>query len=450
MLLCSEFVLPISSPPFRDGAILVRDGIIRDIGHAPNMQRRYPDEEVKDFGRAALMPGFVDLYTRLEDSIFRGLVEDVPFATWVAKVLEKSQDMDVNDWYDSAILGALDCLSCGVTTVADITYNGAACNAVQKLGMRAVIYREVRAMDKKRVSYAMKGARSDIDTWRSDVDPSRISIGVAPASVFTSHPEVFREVSKLAIEENLPVALRLAGSKEEYNFVRYGSSPFAVDKFKTQRGYVEIPPWLPMGVSPVRYALNWGAFDAPDTMVIHAIQMDDEDVRKLKESDVSVAMCFRANAQLGNGVAPYYDFERAGLRMGIGTDSPAASNSTDMFTEMRSGCMLLRSQPDGFIDNATILELATLGGARALRMDDRIGSLDTGKCADIIAVDLSRSHQAPDGNPVSAVVNTCTSADILLTMVDGNILYEKNHWDVNLDVAKNIARVIEIRGKLKV
>ena len=147
------------------------------------------------------------------------------------------------------------------------------------------------------------------------------------------------------------------------------------------------------------------------------------------------------------GVAPLNEFMRAGLRLGMGTDSPAATDSTDMLTEMRIGMLVQRAVNVGeFLDSATMLEMATIGGARALKLDDKIGSLDVGKLADI---DLSGSHQTPTTDPVSAVVNTCSGADILMTMVGGTTLYEKNKWNVGVEVAKNIARVIEIRGKLR-
>lgn len=134
----------------------------------------------------------------------------------------------------------------------------------------------------------------------------------------------------------------------------------------------------------------------------------------------------------------------------MGTDSPAATDSTDLFTEMRIGMLVQRAVNVGeFLDSATMLEMATIGGARALKLDDKIGSLDIGKYADIIAVDLSSSHQTPTTDPVSAVVNTCSGADILMTMVNGVSLYEKSKWNVGVEVAKSIARVIEIRSKLR-
>ena len=121
-----------------------------------------------------------------------------------------------------------------------------------------------------------------------------------------------------------------------------------------------------------------------------------------------------------------------------------------MLTEMRTGLLLHRAHDTKrFLDSATMLELATIGGARALKLDDEIGSLERGKKADIIAVDLSSSHRSPEVNPISALVNTCTVSDILMTMIGGVPLYEKGKWQVNSDIARNIGRVIEIRTKLK-
>lgn len=451
MLLCSQYVLPITAEPIKDGAVLVRNGKIADIGKVEMLKLRYPDEEVRDFGLAAIMPGLVNLHTHLENSIMRGVVHDVPYATWLVSVHEKSMRMEPGDWYDSAVLGGLEAISSGITCVADITSTGAACAATQKLGLRSVIYREVTAMEKSRVSRAMKAAATDIVRWQEQADSSRITIGIAPAALFESHPSMFGEISSYATENDLPVAMHLAGNREEYKFIKYGSSPFSVHEMDQKRGFVEIPPWLPTGTTPVRYALNWGAFDAPNVLAIHCVHVDDEDIKKIKEYDVAVATCPRCNAQLGMGIAPINEFLRAGIRVGLGTDSPAATDSSDMLDEMRIGMLVQRALNIGeFLDSATMLEMATIGGARALRLDDMIGSLEIGKEADVIAVDLSGSHQTPSTDPVSAVVNTCSGTDVLMTMVAGTMLYEKNNWHVDIDVAKNIARVIEVRGKLRV
>lgn len=452
MLICAQYIFPITSDPITNGAVLVRDGRICDVGPVGMLKLRYPNEEVSDYGLAAVMPGFVDLHTRLEKSVLRGVVNDVPYATWILSVIERSSHLEPADWYDSAVLGGLDALSSGITTIADITSTGAACTAAQKLGLRGVMYREVGAMDKDRVDFAVHAAEKDVFHWREEVDSDRISIGMAPAAVYAINPLVFTRVSECAAKNDLPVAMRLAGSREEYNFVKYGSSMFGVHTMAdNMRGYVEIPPWLPTGVSPVRYALNWGAFESPNVLLVHGVHVDEEDVKKLRQYNVSICVCPRANAQLGMGVAPLGEYLRAGLNVGLGTDSPAATESIDMITEMRASMLIQRAcDTRRFLDSATMLELATIGGARALGLDDKIGSLEIGKRADIIAVDLSSSYQSPGANPVSAVVNTCSSSDVLMTMVDGKVLYEKSHWHVGVEVAKSIARVIEIRAKLKV
>ena len=451
MLLLSQFIFPITSEPLANGAVLVRDGKIADVGTADMLKLRYPDEETVDFGAAALMPGLVDLHTRLEEAVMRGLINDEPFAKWVVSCAECSSGLEAPDLYESAILGGLDALSSGITTLADSTVTSATARAMQELGLRGVVYRQVAAADKNRIDHAMRAAENDIAKWSARVDPERIKVGISPGAVYFNHPAVFGRVSEFATKEDLPVAMRLAGSREEYNFVMYGSSMFSVHTMHNAvRGYVEIPPWLPTGVSPVRYALNWGAFESPNVMMVHAVHVNDDDIQKMRAYDVSVCVCPRANAQLGRGTAPLGDFLQAGLRVGFGTDSPAATDSTDMISETRM-CMLIQRATDRrlFLESAKVLELATLGGARALKMDDAIGSIDIGKRADLIAVDMSSSHHSAGIDPVSTVVNTCSASDVIMTMVDGNVLYEKNRWNVDVEVAKNIARVIEIRSKLR-
>ncbi len=450
MLLKARYVLPISADIIVDGGIVVRDGAIADIGPFEVVRLRNPEEEVVDYGTAALMPGLVDVHTHLEYSVMRGLSPDLPYVPWVFEMLRQAAKMDPNDWYDSAILGGLEAISNGITCVGDITVRREMVKAASELGLRAVLYREVGAMDKRRVGYAMNQAERDIADWAELYGSNLLHIGIASAPVFMCHPLVYGKVAAFAREEGLRVAMRLAGSREEVNFVRYGSSPFAVDTLNDRGGYVEVPPWLPTGTSPIRYALNWGAFEADHVLVIHAVYIDEHDLRKMKEYQVAVGVCSRCNAQLGMGVASVGELVRSGLAVGVGTDSPAAVDSTDVFRELAIGMLLQRAtHSHEFADAKMMLRLATEGGARALGLEDSIGTLDVGKRADIIAVDLSVAGQTPLLNIESTIVNTCTGNDVLMTMVDGEVLYEKNQWHVDVDVAHNIVRVIGIRNKLR-
>ncbi|MDR2672703.1 MAG: amidohydrolase family protein [Coriobacteriales bacterium] len=451
MLLVARYVIPVSGPHTENGAVLVRGDRIIDVGPAARLKTRYPDETTTDFGLAALLPGFVDAHTHLEYSAMRGLINDAPYAAWKLHIAEKEKMFSAADWEDSALLGALEVVRSGITTVADITGTGASLKAALAVGLRGIIYREVGTMERREVDNVLEEACADIKQWRSLVGTQAgLRIGLAPAALYSCHPLVFEGVANYAAD-GTPVALHLAGSKEEYEFIRYGSSPFSVHSTEQERGYgIDMPPWLATGVSPVRYILNWGVFEAPNVLAIHCVQVDDSDIDKLVEYDINIAVCPRCNAQLAMGIAPVVKFFKAGLKVGLGTDSPAATDSTDPFTEMRTGLLLQRATGNrqDFLKANQMLRMATLGAAQALGLDGEIGSLEAGKAADIIAVDLSNSNQAPAHDPGEAVLYTASPDNIMMTMVGGKILYDGHHLH-GVDVERVFARTEEMRIKLR-
>jgi len=448
MLLTARYVLPVATPHIVNGAVLVKGDRIVEIGDFDHVRSLHPDEPVRDFGLAAIMPGFVDLHTHLEYTAMRGLVDDLPYSEWKLQLMQKEQLFSEQDWEDSAALGALEALQSGITTVADITESGASCRAAQASGLRAQVYREVSTMEKKKVGAVMERAASDIEAWRSSTDPSRVTIGIAPHAPYSCHPELFRRVAEYAAD-GTPVSVHLAGSFEEYQFVKYGSSMLATDVRDTYNA--DAPAWLPTGVSPVKYVQQWGLYDVPDLMAVHCTQVDDGDIEILASHDVSIAHCPRCEAKLGMGTAPVEKFLRAGLRVGLGTDSPAASNSMDVFEEMRIGLLVRRATlgEHHFMIARQFVKMATLDAARALGVDERLGSLEPGKQADLIAVDLSKSHQIPTHYPYSTLVHTANQENVLATMVAGEVVYEARAWR-NVDHERVFARAEEMRMKLRI
>lgn len=449
MLLCAKYIVPVSSEPMENGAVLVRDGVIADIGTAEMMRLRYPDEEVKDFGMAALTPGFIDLHARVEDGVLRGLIRDLPFVEWRKNIGDLRSRISSKEAYDSAYLGCLEELSAGVTTIGDTTSTGAAVFAAQDCGLRAVVYREAGAIDKRLVNYAMKKVDSDLEKWSQSIDEDRIMLGIAPDPVYECHPELYRSAAKYAAEHNnLPIAMKLAGSNEELRFVKDGATA-GLDSTVDHRGFVEVPPWLPTAVTPVNYVLNWGLFEAENVMIVYGVNVSEDDIRHLRDYDVAVATCPSLNAQLGMGVAPVSEYLRSGLRIGLGTGAPGSVNYLDMFAEMRFELMIQRALSREFLNPQTLLEMATLRAAEVLRLDDKIGSLEIGKLADIIAIDLSGSHQTPTTDPVTALLGSASNSDVVMTMVNGNILYEAGRLHVGEGATKVIAHVLEVRGRLR-
>lgn len=447
MLLTARYVLPIAAPHIEHGAVLVRGDSIVEIGEADRLKQLHPDEPVTDFGLAALMPGFIDAHTHLEYTAMRGLVDDVPYSRWKLQLLQKERLFSEQDWEDSAQLGALEALQSGITTIADITASGASFRAAVMSGLRGVIYREVATMEKPKVAEVMRRATEDIESWRSAADAERIVVGIAPHAPYSCHPELFRAVAGFAAD-GTPVAMHLAGSREEYQFVKYGSSMLATEVRDTFDSHA--PLWLPTGVSPVRYVLQWDILDAPNVLAVHCTQIDDADIEVLASRDVAVAHCPRCNAKLGMGTAPLAKLFAAGVRVGLGTDSPAASNSMDEFEEMRIGLLVQRALlgEERFVPARQFVKMATLDSARALGIEERVGSLEPGKQADIIAVDLSESHQVPTHYPYSTLVHTANQENVLWTMVAGEVLYQRHSWS-RLDPERLYRRAEELRMKLR-
>lgn len=456
MLLTARYVLPVSTPYIENGAVLVRDDKVVEVGDAVELKRRYPEEDVRDFGMAAIMPGFVDCHSHLEYAIMRGLLNDAPYAEWKAFVLEKEGLLTEQDWIDSAVLGAYEAVSAGITTVADVTATGASLPAAERLGLRGIIYREVGAASRDQVAPAMQAAVDQIATWRSTSTSGRFRFGIGPDSLYTCHPQILKEVANYATDENVPVAIHLAGSQEECDFIRYGSSPFSIaSDSQTHRAFAphQSVELLPAGCSPVQYALNWDILSAPEVLAIHCVEVDAHDIEILRDYNVNVAVCPRANAKLGMGVAPIVQMQRAGITVGLGTDSPAAADSIDPIEEMRFTMLALRAinGKDGFIQGPDMIRMATLDSARALGMDDIVGSLDSGKQADIVAIDLSDSRQAPTHFPTSAVVHTADRDNILMTMVGGRIIFDASDrfgHVLTADMA-NLRRIVANIEKLR-
>ena len=448
MLLLARYVLPIGAPHIEDGAVLVHGTDIVEVGRRADLLRAHPAEDVIDYGLAALMPGFVDLHTHLEYAVFRGVVDDLPYTQWKMLVQSREARLDDADWADSAVLGAVEAIRSGITTVADVTDSGASVAAANRSGLRGVLYREVSTMDASAVDRELSGALEEMREWAARCDATRISIGIAPHSPYTCHPRLFKAIAEAVGTAETYVAIHLAGSRDEYDFVRYGSSPLGQD-FRAQSGWAE-QAWLPTGVSPVQYVSQWGLLQLPNVLAAHCVHVDDHDIETLERADVAIAHCPRCNAKLGMGIAPLSSFLARGLRVGLGTDSPASNSTIDFFDEMRVGLLIQRgiTGEASFYTAERFMTMATLGGARALKLDHLIGTLKPGKRADIIAVDLSRSYQVPTQDPYGALVHTSNQEDVLMTMVDGRLLFDRGRF-LTLDPEAMRDRLEEMRVKVR-
>ncbi|MCX8007212.1 MAG: amidohydrolase family protein [Coriobacteriia bacterium] len=447
MLLSARYVLPVSAPFIENGAVLVRDGAIVEVGSRDDLAARHPQEEERDFGQAALLPGFVDLHTHLEYAVFRGMVDDAPYSQWKLQVMRKEAALSPQDWAVSAELGATEAVRSGITAIADITDTGASLAAASAAGLRGVVYREVSTMDRGEVDGVVASALDDIERWQEEASP-RIEVGLAPHSPYSCHPRLFEAVASVALERRLPVAMHLAGSKDEHDFIKYGSSLLGRE-YREESGWSSIG-WLPTGVSPVRYVYQWGILEVPRMLAVHCVHLDEGDVEVLARTSVAVAYCPRCNLKLGMGIAPLQELVDAGVLVGIGTDSPASNSTMDFFDEMRIGLLVQRGLAGEarFYPAERFVRMATLDGARALGIDHLVGSLEAGKRADVVAVDLSRSHQVPTRDPYGAIVHTANQDDVLMTMIDGSIVFDRRAADA-AELADLAGRAEQVQAKIR-
>ena len=402
VIFSAEWVLPVSGPPIADGAVAIEDGRILAVGPAADLGegRRFPD--------AAIIPGFVNAHSHLEYAVYAGFGDGLGFGDWIGMHVERKARIDAGDMEDIARLGAFECLRSGITAVGDCCFSGAAATACAELGLRGTIYLEVFGKGADAVAERFEPMRERIGGSLSD----RVRLGISPHAPYTCSLELYGACDELG----LPVATHLAESADENEFLRTGGG--AWEAFAHM--LVE-----PLGTTGIRALADAGLLGR-DVLAAHCVMADEEEIALLAEHDVAVAHCPRSNALLGLGIAPVAELLAAGVRVGIGTDSPASTPSFDMFEELRTAVAMarLRDRDTSAMSAERVLELATLGSASALGLDDELGSLEPGKQADLAVVSLEGSPYVPWEDPAAAVVMGGSASRVLLTLVGGEVRYE--------------------------
>jgi 5-methylthioadenosine/S-adenosylhomocysteine deaminase len=399
----------VEGPPIADGVVVVEDGRIGAVGPAEALGP--PDERFED---AAIVPGFVNAHSHLEYAVYAGFGDGLPFDRWILLHMERKARIGWDEFVAIARVGAAECLASGITTVGDASFSGAAAVACDELGLRGIVYLEVFGRDASNLETRFAPNRERIEPHLSE----RLRLGVSPHAPYTCAPELYAACAEL----DLPIATHLAESEAENEWLRSGRGAW-----EPLAGLLPAPP----GETGIRHLARHGVL-GPRVVAAHCVKADAEEIELLAERDVAVAHCPRSNAILGCGIAPLQALRAAGVRVGLGTDSPASAPSFDMFEELRCALYGARARDEDAqaLDTAGTLELATLGAARALGLADEVGSLVPGKRADVAVISLAGSPYLPWEDPVTAVVFGGSPDRVLLTMTDGEPRYRKggNEW----------------------
>ena len=402
-VLSADWVVPVEGPPISDGAVAIEAGRIAAVGTTKELG------EGERFTEAVILPGFVNAHSHLEYAVYGGFGDGLDFPAWIGAHVERKQRIDIAEMEAIARLGALECLRSGIATVGDCSFSGAAATACDELGLRAIVYLEVFGSDKSSLEERFEPNRDRVAGAFSE----SVRLGVSPHAPYTCTLDLYRACADLG----LPIATHLAESEAETEFLQTGTGSWQV--------FAEllVPP---PGTTGIR-ALAGAGLLGPHLLAAHCVQADEEEIELLASNDVAVAHCPRANALLGCGVAPLAALREAGIRVCIATDSPASTPSFDMFDEMRAAIAAARARerrPDA-LTCAEALELATLGGARALRLEGETGSIVRGKQADLTILSLAASPFLPWEDPVTATVLGGSPERVLATLVSGETRYAK-------------------------
>lgn len=444
----ARWILPVTAAPIEGGAVAVDGTRIAGVGTRAELTERFASAEVEDFGEAAILPGFINCHTHVELTAMRGFLEpeEGDFFAWLRKVtVSRNERMTPEDLYASAAWGAVEAARAGVTCVGDASDAGATTmRALRDVGLRAIVFQEAFGPDERDAAAKFDVAREKIERLRGD-ETALVKLGLSPHAPYSVSRPLLEMLAAFATSERLPLMMHAAESETEQLLMLEARGPFA-ESFAA-RGIAFRAP----GISPIRQLEQAGILSTRP-LLAHCIRMDDSDIEILKTTGASVAHCPKSNAKLGHGRAPLAGVLRAGVAVGLGSDSVASNNICDMLEEARFALLASRAAGDTLGDGrmlgaADALKMMTTGGARAMHLERVTGALAVGLEADLVAVRLDAAHQTPTYDPAATLVFASSGRDVLLTVVGGREVFRDGRM-TSVDEDALRARVKDIARRL--
>ncbi|NOY30281.1 MAG: amidohydrolase family protein [Planctomycetes bacterium] len=372
----ARWVLPIERPPIAGGVVSIAGGIISAVGDRPS-----GDGPLYDLGNVVLMPALVNTHTHLEFSQLDKPLgrPGMPLPEWIRLVIANRQGAKQNR-DDDILSGLHESLRHGVTTIGDIT-SKAASRPVPQPAPQLISFQEAIGFSAARVDSALTDIRQRI---KSSHPPAALS----PHAPYTVHPKLLERLVDLACKQQMPIAMHLAESPEELELLASASGPF-------RELLLERSMWddraIPLGTKPIDYLKSLAR--APRSLAIHGNYFSAEEIEFLaaRRERMSVVYCPRTHAYFEHSLYPLEQMLAAGVRVALGTDSRASNPDLNLLNEMR----FVANRYSG-IPSSRILAMGTLAGAQALGLEEKIGSLEPGKWADLVAVACDAECQEPE------------------------------------------------------
>ena len=393
-------------PVIEDGAVLIKNGAIEAWGRA----KEFSGVSVKthiNADRKIIMPGLINCHTHLPMSMFRGLADDLPLDVWLNEHIFPAEAKHINPesvekWSRHA---CIEMLLSGTTTCCDGYFHEAGvAKAVMDSGIRAVIGQGVIDFPAPGVPDPKENVKTAVDFVKKFMDASPLlSPSIFCHTPYTCSKETLVAAKQAASSLGVLFQIHVAETQNEVNMVQ-GLGKMSI----------------------VEYLDSIGILDEK-TLMIHSIWIDDNDIAIIQKKSASVVHCPESNMKLASGIAPVPKLIGNGVPVGLGTDGCASNNDHDLFAEMDMAAKLHKVAllDPCAMDARTTLKMATIQGARAIGLDKITGSIEKGKRADIILVDMDKPHVTPMYDPYSSLVYSAKSSDVSCVMVDGKILVQQ-------------------------
>ena len=409
-----------------DSIIGIKDGLIVKISQKKDSgSNAFSAKETIDASGCIVMPGLVNTHTHLPMVCFRGMADDLPLMKWLNEHIFPAEARFVNKKmvYDGATLAMAEMILSGTTTFCDgYFFEDAITEAVSVAGMRAVVsqgFSDFIMPDKSSFEKMMAAAKRFVTRWQPYAPM------ITPAyfchSPYTCSPATLVRVKEAAREAGILYLIHLLENKDEIDTIlnRYGKKP-------------------------VRHLLDLGVLDE-QTVAVHCNWLTEEDIAVFADLGVKVSHNPESSMKLAAGVAPVPEMLKHGIKVGLGTDGSASNNDLDMFREMDTAAKIhkVTSLDPTVMSAETVLKMATIDGAKVLGLDKLIGSIETGKRADIILVDMNQPHLTPLYNCYSQLVYAARGADVKTSIINGRIVMKDRHLlTIDLQAAMKNVRAI--------
>ncbi|HDZ9337398.1 TPA: amidohydrolase [Vibrio cholerae] len=388
---------------YQNGTVVVKENKIIAVGGV-ELAKQYQAKQVLDVDGDILMPGLINTHTHVSMTVFHSLGDDVPdrLHRYIFPLESKLVSRDMVRI--GANLGNVEMLKGGVTTYADMYYfEDEVAKTVDKIGMRAVLGQSViqfPVADAKNADEGIQYALNFIEQYKNH---PRITPAFAPHAPYTNTTETLQKIAKLSLEKQVPVLIHLAESDREQEKIAERAN----------------------GLSPVQYMHQIGALNA-NLVGAHMILVDDKDIELVKTSDMGVAHNMSANIKAAKGVSPALKMYDQGVRIGLGTDGPMSGNTLSTIDEFNQVAKVhkLVNHDRAAMPPLKVIDMATMGAAKALHMEEKIGSLEVGKLADMIVIDTKAPNMVPIYNPYSALVYSANSGNVRHAIIDGKLVMQ--------------------------